>query len=147
MHDVRAPRRSSQRRFSAIERHPPLLLGFLAVLDAALFTAIGAMHLGVSIGPYSAPQAPWVAPLELFAAASLAISAGAVWTRAGLAREIAIIGNGIALVSVFLGTVAFAAGIDPCTPITDIHYAMTAAVTFLSIWRLSRWQRGLPWPP
>lgn len=148
MHDVRdAVSSRDARRFSTIARHPPLMIGFLAALDAALFTAIGALHLGASIGELSAPQAHWVAPIELFAAGCLVISAGAVLTRAGLAREIAVIGNGVALLSVFLGVFAFSVGLDPCTPITDVHYGITAAVTFLSIWRLSRWQKGLPWPP
>lgn len=123
------------------------MVGFLAFVDAALFTAIGAMHFGAAIGSYSAPKAHWVAPIELFAAVCLVIAAGAVWTRAHLAREIAWIVNGIAIWAVILGIIAFATKLDPCTRITDIHYGMTLAVTFLSIWRLSRWQRGLQWPP
>ena len=123
------------------------MIGFLAIVDAALFTAAGALHLGISIGDISAPRAHWVAPIELFAALCLAISAGAMLTRAHLAREIALIANGIALWGVILGVIAFSTGLDPCTPITDIHYVMTAAVTFLSFWRIARWQRGLPWPP
>ncbi len=148
MHDVRgAPSSRDPARFSQVDHHPPVMIGFLAALDAALFTAIGAMHLGVSIGSYSTPKAHWVAPIELFAAVYLAIAAGAVWTHARLAREIAVIGNGLALLAVFLGVVAFSVGLDPCTSITDVHYTLTAAVAFLSIWRMSRWQRGLSWPP
>jgi len=148
MHDVRdAAHPHKPGRSSATTRNPPLMVGTLAAVDAALFAAIGALHLGASFGGMSAPEAHWAAPIELFGALSCAISAGAVWTRGRLAREIAWIANGIALWCVILGVIAFSAGLDPCTPITDIHYGMTAAVTFVSIWRMSRWQRGLSWPP
>lgn len=123
------------------------MVGVLAAVDAALFTAIGALHLGATFGDVSAPRAHWAAPIELFGALCCVISAGFVLTRAALAREIAIIANGIALWCVMLGIFAFSAGLDPCTPITDIHYGMTAALAFLSFWRISRWQRGQSWPP
>lgn len=147
MHDVRASSNPRRKRYSAVTRHPPAGIGLLALVDSALFTAIGAMHFGLAIGDYSVPRAHWTAPIELFAAACLAIAAGTIWTRANLAREIAWIADGIALWSVILGVMAFSAGLDPCTPLTEVHYGMTAAVTFLSLWRLDRWQRGLSWPP
>ena len=148
MHDVREVVRRRRREHTfAAARNPPLLVGALAALDAALFTAIGTLHLGVTFGGVSAPKAHWVAPIELFGALCCLISAGSIFTRASLAREIAWIANGIALWCVILGIFAFSTGLDPCTPITDIHYSLTAAAIFVSIWRMSRWQRGLSWPP
>jgi len=152
MHDVRsdAPRRRRPGRsesFSFVTRHPPMLVGLLAAVDAALFTAIGGLHLGASVGDFSAPRAHWAAPVELFGALCCTVCAGAVWTRAPLSREIAWIANGIALWCVMLGVLVFTAGLDPCTQITDVHYSMTASVTLLNLWRMSRWQRGLSWPP
>ena len=146
MHDLRATmhRRRPERAFM---RHPPLIVGALAAVDAALFTAIGALHLGVSLGSMSAPRTHWTAPIELFGAACCAIGAAAVWTRTPLAREIMWLVNGLALWCILLGVFAYSAGLDPCTPITNIHYLVTAAVTFTSIWRMGRWQRGLSWPP
>ena len=148
MHDVPAtalPRKPA--RVIGATRKPPLLVGTLLAMDAALFAAMAALHLGASLGSVSAPRAHWAAPIELFGAVCCTFGAGAVWTRTGLAREIAWIVGGIAIWCVMLGVVAFSAGLDPCTPITDIHYGMTASITFLSMWRMSRWQRGLSWPP
>ena len=113
MHDVRdaAHPRKPQHSF-VTARNPPLMVGTLAAVDAALFTAIGALHLGASFGSISAPRAHWAAPIELFGALCCVISAGAVWTHTRLAREIAWIVNGISIWCVMLGAVQWAR--PPC---------------------------------
>jgi hypothetical protein len=100
------------------------LIGFIMILNAALFVFGAVQHVGVVIGSFHEPRIIPATIVEGICALSLVLGAAAVLGHSPAGWRMALIANLIALGGVLLGIAALAVGAGPRTASNDLYHRL-----------------------
>ena len=108
----------------------------LMLVNAALFVAGAVLHMGIPLGPMSAPRIDVAAAMESISA--LVLIAGALAPRAAPRGGWlgAIAANLVALAGIAVGVIALALGAGPRTLSNDIYHVVMTLLAFGALWLL-----------